>query len=223
MGRKSKPKVKGKNQGKSMTDTDREVIRQTYLVLQNKAEVARQLGWSLGSIDKALKIQKAEDPQVKEARVKSAKAIAGKIHHKVNMILDSITPEDLISGYDEVADQHGNIRHILYGPSLMQKVTAGAIMTDKLKVVRDYELALDDDRASGYLPLPGTLSGLITGIRGKIKQLSALNIQFEHDNPDLSQKIQDTLTQAVVLEEISPENAEVLDFDNPGKNIDDSN
>jgi hypothetical protein len=153
---KTKTAVKGTQQGVPLTNTDREVISQLFLVVQNKAEVARKLGLAYSTVCQSLaKTAKDDTAGVKAERQKSARAIAGKLHHKTHMVLDAITDADLKSGIDVVKDKDGNVtKHVPYGPSLMQKVTAGAILADKLKVVRDYELALDADRAEGHLPLP---------------------------------------------------------------------
>jgi hypothetical protein len=221
MPKTGKKRPKGAYQGKSIDPAMRECIRQSFLVLGSKAEVARQFKITEYSVAKILK-EGLNDKENREQRLKSAAAIAGKVHGKVHKILDSIDDKDLDSGYIESEDRNGVKRKIAYGPSLLQKTTAGAIWTDKLKILADYEKALAEDTATGHLPLPNEVGALVSGIRSKIKQISVLNVQFEQENPDLSQKAQDMLAQAEIIAAAGPVEAEIIDssersydFDNP--------
>ena len=96
----------------------------------------------------------------------------------------------------------------------MQKVTAGAILIDKLPVLAQYEQAISADHDSGALPLPSDIEGLVSGIHGKIESLSILNVRFREDNPALLSKVQDAIVDAEIV--ASTREPETLDFDNPG-------
>lgn len=205
---------KGTRQGKPLCDLDREIILQTQMICQNKNETARRCGVTRKTVETVLKRSAEEDTAVQEARRQSSVAIAGKVHGKVDMLLNSITPDDLDSGFFEQKDKDGKvIKRTYYGPSLMQKVTASAILVDKLPVLASYQQAISQDHNSGALMLPGDVAGLMSGIRQKLKSLTVLNVQFEGDNPDLSTRIQATMAEAEVLASTQPE---VIDFDNPG-------
>lgn len=205
---------RGTRQGRPLSDLDKECIRQIQMITQNKAETARQYGVTPKTVDTVLKKQPDEEPAVLEARRQSAVAIAGKVHGKVDNILGSIGPKDLESGHADVLDKDGKkIGQTNWGPSLLQKVTAGAIFIDKLPVLAQYEQAISADHGSGALPLPSDIKMLVSGIQSKIKSLSVLNVQFENDNPDLSQRAQAAIADAEIVEVSEPT---PVDFDNPG-------
>ena len=213
-GKKGAKIPRGTRQGKPLSDMEKEIIRQTQMITQNKAETARQMGVTRKTVVEVLKQNRDEDPAVIEARRQSAIAMAGKVHGKVDAILNAITPADLESGHEDIRDSEGNlIRRVNWGPSLLQKVTAGAIFIDKLPVLAQYEQAIsaDYDRVGG-LPLPSEIKALVSGVTNKIKSLSILNVQFAADNPDLSQRAQEVIAEAEILKT----EPEVLDFDNPG-------
>jgi hypothetical protein len=190
-----------------------EIMRQVQMITQNKAETARQMGVTRKTVDTVLKrLSSEEDGAVVEARRQSSIAISGKVHGKVDKILDSIVPADLESGKADKIDNEGmKYGEYTWGPSLLQKVTAGAILIDKLPVLAQYQNAIAEDNASGALPLPADVRALISGVQSKIKNLTILNVQFQTDNPDLSQRAQQIIAEAEIIE--SPE---IIDFDNPG-------
>jgi hypothetical protein len=192
---------------------EKEIIRQTQMITQNKAETARQMGITRKTVDTVLKQSVEDDKAVQEARRQSAIAIAGKVHGKVDKILEAIMPEDLVSGHNDILDDGGKkVGQTSWGPSLLQKVTAGAILIDKLPVLAGYQSAISEDHASGALPLPNDIRALVSGIQSKIRSISVLNVRFAEDNPDLSQRAQEIIAEA----EIIADNQPPLDFDNPG-------
>ena len=212
-----KANPKGKRQGKPLSPTEKEWIRQTFLITQNKAETARKCGITPVTVDRVLKKLATEtDVSIREATRQSTIAITGKVHHHVDEILESIRPGDLESGKMDKRDAEGKkIGEYTWGPSLMQKVTAAAILTDKLPVLAQYQQAVSEDVASGGLMMPGDVSALMSGIKSKLKSLTVLNVQFADDNPGLSQKVQDAMTMAEIIPDTPPEIVP-HDFDNPG-------
>lgn len=213
-GKKGAKTPRGSRQGKPLSDMEKEIVRQTQMITQNKAETARQMNITRKTVDNILKNDSAEDPAIKEARRQSAIALAGTVHGKIGQILDSIGPKDLETGFRDVFDANGNfVRRAQWGPSLLQKITSGAIFIDKLPVLAQYQQAISEDHVSGALPMPSKVSELLAGIRSKVKSITVLDVQFQDKNPDLSQSIQQRIAEAEVL---TPAESEVLDFDNPG-------
>lgn len=202
--------------GTDLTPVDKELIRQTFLILGNKTHTAKKLGLSRRVVVNVLKEQ-AETGELDRARRDSAIAIAGRIHDKATQILDSIAPHDIESGREIRRNEAGQVTQVLsWGPSLMQKVTAAAILTDKLKVIREYEKAMVQDRGNGQLPMPDDLVALASGIKQKLKSLTFLNVQFARDHPGITEKVTEAMQTAAVLAAAGAEEteAEVIDFDN---------
>jgi hypothetical protein len=223
MGRKRKPRPKGKSQGKALSPVQREQIRQTYMLTQNKRETARMCGVSEKSVYNVL--NEPEEPEAIKARSRAAGQLAGKVHTKADQILDHITEDDFASGY--LKDEDGNLvfdrqgRPIWMGPSLNQKVVSAAILADKLPVLDQYRRALGGDEGAGELPAPESISALIGGIRGKLKSLKMIDVQFESSNSETVQKAKDLLdkaqTELDIEQKISEAECVTLDdFDNPG-------
>ena len=207
---RKKPKPKGSQPVKALTEEQKEAVFQTFLLTGNKTEVARRMNLSEGAVRKHLKLVAQEtDPEFQAARRKARLELQGKVQAKAHGILDSITPSDLESGRIEVTDDDGNvIRMIEYGPSLMSKVTAHAILVDKTKVIEDMNKAIDGEDKNNALLLPSTIEGLVSGLQGKMKSLAVLKVNFENEQPDLSQRIQEKMAEAEIIVE-----PEVLDLD----------
>jgi len=205
MSRNRKRKVQGRQAGKAVSPKQREQMLQLYGVEGNYTEVARLMRLSVGCVTKHIKLMLAEpDPQINEARKRTARELAGKVNDKANKILDSIAPHDIESGVVKVYHPETNElqRVITYGPSLMQKVTASAILVDKLKILREHELALSDEHAEGRMMLPNDIASLKSGIISKLKGLTFLNMQFETDEPDLAQRAQKLMEEAEVVDAV---------------------
>lgn len=217
MPRKKRKHPRGQNHGRELSPAQQELVVQTFAVTNNVRETARQCRISEKTAHKYIK--KAVPSEIQAARIEATKALAGKVHSKTVAIIDSISPEDLESGripiygpVDEATGERPIIGYRQYGPTLMQKVTSAAILTDKLKILHEMEALLGQGTNNGELLIPGDIKSLVAGIRGKVKSLSILNLRFAEDNPELSQKVQETLARA---EAALPADAEVLDFDNP--------
>jgi phage terminase small subunit len=212
----SKDKPKGLNApGVPITAKQREEIFQVYLLTGNKTETARRTGLSVKTVRNHLKqMSEQADPEFQKFRRRATEELAGKVYSKATEVLDNITPEDMTSGRIELKDDNDNVvRVIEYGPSLMQKVTAHAILVDKVKVLREVETAMDEGQQDGGLLLPQTLEALKSGIRGKLKGLTFLNVQLEQDHPDLSQRVQAKMEEAEAA--VEAEYIDITDFDNP--------
>lgn len=209
-------KPKGLNaRGIPLSAKQREEIFQVYLLTGNKTETARRCGCSVPTVSRTLKqLAEQSDPEFQKFRQRATEELAGKVYGKATEILDNITPDDMKSGRIELKDDNGNVTRVIqYGPSLMQKVTAHAILVDKMKVLHEIEAQLDDEHGDDRLLIPQTLEALKSGIRGKLKGLTFLNVQIEQEHPDLSQRVQTKLEEAEAIEDV--EYVDLGDFDNP--------
>jgi hypothetical protein len=145
------------------------------------------------------------------------------VHGKTHEILESVGPADLESGREFRYDSDGNmIGKVEWGPSLMQKVTAAAILTDKLKAIEETKQAITADGGMDQngLPLPSTVQESLQLLGRKIKRLRMLDVQFDDKQPDLSQRIQDQVAAAEAhpdVDEADYEEIKLSDFDNPGR------
>ena len=198
MGRKKLPKPRGTQQGKQLSPVKKEQIRQTFMLTSNKRETARLCAVSEKSVYNV--VNEPEEPETIKARQRSATMLAGKVHAKTDQILDHITENDFQSGYlkdidgDLVFDRQG--RPIWMGPTLNQKVLSAAILTDKLPVLDSYRKQMDDGGDIAALPAPETISALVDSIKGRIKSLRMVDVQFDNTNSDAVKKAQDLLDRA---------------------------
>lgn len=204
----------GKKKGDKgkLTNVEKELIYQTFLVLNNKTRTAEDRNVSVQTVRRVIKeITEANDVATvtKEDRAQVASRLQSRIHKHANELLDSISPEDLESGQIKIRDADGNIVKVIqYGPSLLQKMTSFGIIVDKANVALTYEKVLTDATGSGELMLPGDIAGLQNAITGTIKELKFLNVRFEHENPSLVTEVQ----EAIIVEK--PESLDD-EFDNP--------
>lgn len=208
---------KGRYRGRPLTALQKESIVQTYALSGNKREVARQLGVSYPTVLRVLK-EAENDTQLQKARARAMEDLAGKVQAKTNEVLESITPEDMESGLIKKYDDDGNLVSVRgYGPSLMQKVTSAAILTDKMKVIQETKQVLEADRSQDphALPLPGDVQAAIRQIGERVKRLQILDIQFADKNPEVTTKLQDIAARASLDERIEDADFQELDFDNP--------
>lgn len=178
---KTKGNPVGRQRGKKLTPLQVELVHQTYAITGNKRETARQLSLSESCVANLLK--KAAPMEIIKARQDAALDLAGKTHSHVDKILDSIGPDDLKSGLIVKEDADGNIISAKgFGPSLMQKVTAAAIMTDKLGVIEQYRKGLAETvDTSNAMLTPDTVAALTNGIKQSLKSIEILRVSFGED------------------------------------------
>lgn len=210
---------KGKMQGKKLSEIQREGIIQLYAITGNKREVARQMSVSERTVHNVLNDAKTQH-ELAAARAQATQELAGKAHAKASMLLDSITEDDLKNERIEIKDEAGNITKILNtGPTLMQKVTAGAIMVDKTKVLSELTRELQEGQGGqDSMPLPQDVDGAIRAIAQRVKRLRILQVDFKEDNPELAEKLQQTAIKDALRDEGPGEqdaDYHELDFDNP--------
>lgn len=194
---------RGHGRGTGLTIVEKEAIYQAYLAMGNQAAVARTLGCSRKTVHAVIKGIESSLPatKLKEAREQMAVNLTGRYHETTQQILDSIKPEDLESGRIPVYNAKGELTGYTYfGPTLVAKATAAGIMTDKIRVLADYEKAIGKDAQSGQLIMPETAADLIKAIQAGVKEISVLNVRFRDDEPALAKS----------LETIAPADAEVL-------------
>ncbi len=197
--------VTGSQPGKSLSEKQKNKMLQLYAVEGNKREVARLMNLAESTVHRHLKeMLSGGDPDVVRARKQTLVRLAAKTTKKANMILDSITEQDLDSGliktFHPVTGDLERVR--AWGPSLLQKVTAGAIMTDKIKAIRDCENLMSEGTQEGEALMPASFSGLLSGVKNRLKEMTFLNLKFEDEHPDLSQRAQQIIEEAEIVQEI---------------------
>lgn len=216
---------KGQQKGRAISPVQKEQIRQTFMLTGNKRETARLCSVSEKSVYNVL--NEPEEPEAIKARERAALQLAGKVHTKANQVLDSITDDDFQSGW--LKDEDGNLmfdkqgRPIWMGPNLNQKVLSAAILADKLPVLDSYRKQIDGQEQMGELPAPETIQALVGGIKGKLKSLKMIDVQFESSNNETVERAQDLLDQAQRELEMKQEIEDaqyvesVDDLHNPGR------
>lgn len=214
---------KPRKRGKQITTTQKELVVQAFALTGNKSQVCRDLNLSRPSVIKILK-EAETNKELQKARTRALDALAGQVHGKTNEIINSISPVDLESGLQLRRNAEGEVvGKVAWGPSLLQKVTAAAILTDKIKIIEETKAAINADAGSGHdggMPLPGTVQESLRLLGRKVKRIKAFDIQFEANQPDMSQRIQDTVAEAEVHPDIQEADYEELSldsFDNPSK------
>lgn len=214
--------AKKKGDRARLSPTDKEWIYQTFLVLNNKTQTAKRCNVAIATVQKVIKELEGRKkdseqyPAAREARAEVAAKLAGKMHVKVNTLMESITDEDIESGRIPMRDKDGNLTgYKYYGPSLLQKATSIGIITDKANVLQGYEKAMLQDVNDGKLMLPQDINGLIGAIQSKIKSLTMLNVRFEEDNQDLVTDAGRVMAEAEVIDSEQPKVLSFDEFDNP--------
>jgi len=215
--------------GKQLSQTKKEMIVQVFALTGNKSRTAQELGVSRPSVLKVLK-EAETNKELQVARKRALDELAGQVHGKTHEILESISPSDLESGRQLFHDEEGRVtRKVEWGPSLLQKVTAAAILTDKVKVIEETKAVLEADPGAGQtgLPLPGTVQESLRLLGAKLKRIRVLDVQFDSKQPELSERLQNTVTEAALHPEVENADYEEIskpitmdDFDNTGENVD---
>lgn len=205
--------------GRPLSQLQKEMIVQAYALCGNKAQVQREMGCSYQTVVNVIKAAET-DRSLQAARKSALNDVAGKVHAKTEEILDSITEQDMESGLIKQYDPKDPDKLVAvkaYGPSLMQKVTSAAILTDKIKIIEETKIAMSADHAAdpNRMPLPEDVQGSLRLLGQKIKGLRILDVQFADKHDDVAQKVQDVAHAASLHPDIEDADFEELDFDNP--------
>lgn len=185
------PKSVRRLRGKALSAVDKEIVLQAFAVSGSRKKVAEVVGLSYESVCRII-AEARRDNSLAKARAEASEALAGRIHEKALNALDGITPEDFVTTKIEIKDANGNVTgHRTEGPSLMQKVTALAILVDKESAISQHIAALREQAGgtAGGIPLPGDIASALDAIRNKVSRLRILDVQFEQKTPDLAQRI----------------------------------
>lgn len=184
------PKSVRRMRGKALSAVDKEIILQSFAISGSRKKVAEVTGLSYESVCRIISAARQENT-LAPARAAASEALAGKIHERALTAIDNLTPEDFKTERVITRDAEGNITKVQeFGPSLMQKVTALAILVDKEAAITSHIAALRATTASGGgIPLPGDVQSAIDAIRGKVARLRFLDVQFDQQAPDLAQRI----------------------------------
>lgn len=219
--RAKKPIAKMTTSGRPLTDMQKEMILQAFALTGSKRETARQIGVSEATVYNVLKAADNSPAELRAARAAATEQLAGKVHAKTAEILESITPEDMESGRIPMYDENGALTGMKsWGPTLLQKVTAVAVLSDKTRVLSELREGLRNatDAQKVGMPAPQDLDAALQQIATKVQRLRILDVQFANNisgDDDLTQKLQDAviIEQAVSAkaEEYTPAESEVID------------
>ena len=205
--------------GRALTQLQKEMIVQSFALCGNKSQVAREMGCSQGTVQRVVK-EATLNRDLQAARTAALEDVAGQLHGKTVEVINSITPEDMESGLIKkfAKDDPKKLVSVrAYGPSLLQKVTSAAILTDKLKVVEETKRAILADSGDGHqgLPLPGTIQESLRLVGAKIKRLRILDVQFDNKHEDTANKVQEVAHAASLNDNVEDADIEDIDWDNP--------
>ena len=216
-----KKKTGAITRGRAVSQLQKEMIVQAYALCGNKSQVAREMSCAINTVNKVLK-QAETDKSLQKARVSALEDVAGQVHGKTREIIESIGATDLESGLIKTYADKDNPDRLTsvkaYGPSLLQKVTSAAILTDKLKVIEETKRAIMEDNESGpgdQMLLPSTVQDSLRLLGKKIKSLKMIDVQFADKHEDTVSKVQEVAQKAELHKDIEEADYEELDFDNP--------
>jgi len=183
-------------------------------VTQNKKETAERCGVSVPTVYNV--IEKMESKKSSEVVKKAAEEMAAealtKTQMKADMVLDSISPTDVDSGRFPVRNKDGEITGYKYfGPSAAQKALTYGILTDKVKVIADYQRSMAQDVNDRRLMMPSDVRDLLSAVRGKIESISVLNVKVR-DTEMVSDLVKNA-ERAMCAAEIAEEDHKVIDLD----------
>ena len=216
---------KPRKRGKQITEHQKELVVQAFALTGNKSQVCRDLNLSRPTVMKILKAAET-NKELQVARKRALDELAGQVHGKTVEIMESIGPQDLESGLQLHKNEAGLVtRAVHWGPSLMQKVTSAAILTDKLRVIEETKAAIMADAGTeqGGLPLPGTVQESLKLLGAKLKRIRILDLQFDSKQPELTERLQDVTAEAALHPDVEDADFEEItmdDFDNPTENVD---
>jgi hypothetical protein len=187
--------------GKALSPVDKEVVLQTFAITGNQTKTAEIVGLSVSAVHKIVVAARTNGALAK-ARAHAAEELAGRVHDLSLKALDNIKPEDFKSERVYQRDADGNVTSMKeYGPSVMQKVTAFAILVDKEAAITNHIKTLREATGGGIgVPLPEDAAAALDAIKSRISRLRVLDLQFEQQAPDLAQRVAEATAAHEVVE-----------------------
>lgn len=186
-------KPQAHEKGRHLSKADDEVVYQTALALESKAEAARQLNIPERTVHRAIaRVESRKTAaQLEESRKNAAAALTSAVEEQTHEILESISEDDLKSGRIAIKDKNGEVvDYKYYGPSLLQKATSVGILTDKLRVLRDMENSVGKDLGSGALMMPEDADKLLSAIKNRVESIQVLQVNLRRDHPELATRLE---------------------------------
>lgn len=184
------PKTIRRLRGKALSTVDREIILQAFAISGSRKKTCEVVGLSYITVCRII-AEARKDNSLSKARANASEALAGKIHDRALLALDNLTPADFKTTRIELKDKDGNLTGVKeIGPSLMQKVTALAILVDKEAAISQHIATLRESAGGNAgIPLPSDVQSTIEAIRSRVSRLRILDVQFDQQAPDLAQRI----------------------------------
>jgi hypothetical protein len=182
-----------------ITPAQKEAILCAYYMNGSFTATSKQLGLSYNTVRRI--VQECQlDPAYAHVRAQAFDNLASKIHATTDAIIDSITPEELVTTHHKVYDVTGNLlRVVTEGPGLKDKAIAVGVMADKQAILQNARAkALESGKGSvgAALLLPEDIDDMKRMLATKMKRLRVMDIQF--DNSDIGEHVNKLLTKVGV-------------------------
>lgn len=195
---------------RQLTNAQKEAVLRTYHMTGTYTGVARILGLSYATVKRVV-LQHQLDPSFAHTRAQAFDEMSGKVSAITDQVLESITPEELVTKSHKVYDASGNLLRIVQeGPALRDKALAVGILLDKTAVLqnaRSKALSISDQVGGGpALLLPDNIQDMRDMLATKVKSLRIMDIHFQET--ELGQHV-DKLIRKVGVQENDITDAEV--------------
>jgi hypothetical protein len=153
------------------------------------------------------------DPEmIIRARAEAARLVGSQLGTKVQMAIDSITPESLQHDRVEVRDAEGNLKEVKHsGANGAQIATAVGILIDKQDKMMQTAEKLDAGGSTKQLG-PGQLGDMLASLVERVGKLQSLNVDLDLDGVQAKIALIAAETPAEEDEQIETD-YEVLDGD----------
>lgn len=174
-----------KRDSRRLTPAQQEAVVRTFFTIGTIHGTAVQLGCSENAVRTALR-EMQNDPALAAARGQAIDEMAGRISAVTNQVIDSITPDELVTVRRDVRDRQGNlIRTVVDGPSLKDKALAIGILADKQKVLIDAKARATEAAGFGAngtgLMLPETIEEKTRLVASMVKRLRVIDVFVRDD------------------------------------------
>lgn len=174
-----------KRDNRRLTPAQQEAVVRTYFTIGTIQGTAKKLGIANQTVHNALKAMQT-DPTLVAARGQALDQMAGKIHAVTDAVIDSITPEELVTTRREVRDRAGNLmRVVIDGPSLKDKALTISTLADKQRTLAEAKQRAAESSVfkitHSDLMLPDTIEDKRLMIASMVKRLRVVDVYMRDD------------------------------------------
>jgi hypothetical protein len=169
-----------------LTPAQREACVRTYFTMGSITGTAAAMGVSTNAVRHALR-ELHDDPALMAARGQALDQMAGRIHAITEQVIDSITPEELITTRREMRDNAGNLlRVVIDGPSLKDKALTIGILADKQRVLIEAKAKATENNtfqmAKNVLMLPEDIREKELLVANLVKKLRVTEVYMRDED-----------------------------------------